>query len=53
MFNRSKINFFYKWWISIDRTVLFLITLMILLGNIFTSLASPVVASRIGASSNI
>lgn len=53
MFNRAKINFIYKWWISIDRTVLFLIILIMLLGNVFTSLASPVVASRIGASTNI
>ena len=53
MFNRSKINFLYRWWESIDRTVLFLTILTLLLGNIFTAIASPVVASRIGASTNI
>ena len=53
MFNRTKINFFNKWWISIDKTVLFLVILTILLGNVFTSLVSPVVANRIGAISNI
>ncbi len=53
MFNRSKINFLYRWWESIDRTVLFLTILTLLLGNIFTAIASPVVASRIGANTNI
>ena len=53
MLNRTKINFIKKWWLSIDKTVMFLVIFMMLLGNIFTSLASPVVATRIGASSNI
>lgn len=53
MFNRLKINFLYRWWQSIDRTVLFLAILTLLLGNIFTAIASPVVASRIGINTNI
>lgn len=49
MFNRLNINFFNKWWISIDKVILFLIVITLFLGNIFTALASPIVASRIGA----
>ena len=49
MFNRLNINFFNKWWVSIDKVILFLIVITLFLGNIFTALASPIVASRIGA----
>lgn len=52
MFDRLKINSLYKWWLSIDKTVLFLIILLMVMGNIFTTIASPIVASRIGAISN-
>ena len=37
-----------KWWFSIDRVILFLIIVTLAIGNIFTALASPVVANRIG-----
>lgn len=49
MFNRLNINFFNRWWVSIDKVILFLIVITLFLGNIFTALASPIVASRIGA----
>ncbi len=48
MFNRTKINLINKWWFSIDRVILFLIIVTLAIGNIFTALASPVVANRIG-----
>jgi len=53
MFDRSRVNVLYRWWKSIDRTVLFLAVLTLLLGNIFTAIASPIVASRIGAATDI
>lgn len=53
MFNRLNINFFNKWWFSIDKVILFLIIITLLLGNVFTALASPIVADRIGANSYI
>lgn len=52
MFDRLKINFIKKWWLSIDRQVFFLIFLMLVLNNIFVALASPVVANRIGIATN-
>lgn len=48
MFNRTRINLINKWWFSIDRVILFLIIVTLAIGNIFTALASPVVANRIG-----
>jgi len=53
MFDRLKINFLKKWWLSIDSTLFLLVFLIIALGNIFTAVASPVVANRIGATSDI
>ena len=50
--DRTKINFIQKWWLSIDRTMLGLIFVLMVLGNIFVVLASPVVANRIGIATN-
>ena len=50
--DRTKINFIQKWWLSIDRTMLGLIFILMLFGNIFVILASPVVANRIGIATN-
>lgn len=50
--DRTKINFIQKWWLSIDRTMLALIFILMVLGNIFVILASPVVANRIGIATN-
>lgn len=50
--DRTKINFIQKWWLSIDRTMLGLIFILMVLGNIFVILASPVVANRIGIATN-
>lgn len=52
MFDRTKVNFIKKWWLSIDRPMFFLILIILLLGNIFVALASPVVANRIGIETN-
>ena len=52
MFDRLRINFITKWWASIDKVTLFLCFLLIVFGNIFVALASPVVASRIGIAAN-
>lgn len=52
MFDRTKVNFIKKWWLSIDRPMFFLILIVLLLGNIFVALASPVVANRIGIGTN-
>ncbi len=52
MFDRTKINFIKKWWLSIDRPMFFLIFVVLILGNIFVALASPVVANRIGIATN-
>ena len=53
MFNRLNVNFFGRWWLSIDKVILFLIIITLCLGNVFTALASPVVANRIGINSNL
>ena len=50
--DRTKINFIQKWWLSIDRAMLGLIFILMVLGNIFVILASPVVANRIGIATN-
>lgn len=50
--DRTKINFIQKWWLSIDRAMLGLIFVLMVLGNIFVVLASPVVANRIGIATN-
>ncbi|MDD2840649.1 MAG: FtsW/RodA/SpoVE family cell cycle protein [Rickettsiales bacterium] len=52
MFDRTKINFIKRWWLSIDRPMFFLIFAVLVLGNIFVALASPVVANRIGIATN-
>ena len=53
MLDRTKINFLYRWWFSIDRMVVLYIMLLLILGNIFVGMASPVVAARIGAPMNV
>lgn len=53
MFDRLNVNFFGRWWLSIDNVILFLILITLCLGNIFTALASPIVANRIGINSNL
>ena len=50
--DRTKINFIQKWWLSIDRAMLGLVFVLMVLGNIFVILASPVVANRIGIATN-
>ncbi|HSQ97602.1 MAG TPA: FtsW/RodA/SpoVE family cell cycle protein [Rickettsiales bacterium] len=52
MFDRTKINFIKRWWLSIDRTIFIIIFIVLILGNIFVALASPVVANRIGIATN-
>jgi len=47
------LEFVHKWWITLDKHVFFCCVLLMVLGNIFVSVASPVVATRIGTSANI
>ena len=41
------------WWKSIDKTILYILLLMLFFGNIFVFVSSPIIAERIGISNNL
>lgn len=52
MLNRENIGNFKKWWITLDKRILFLAILLVMLGNLFAIVASPIIANRIGIANN-
>jgi cell division protein FtsW len=50
MFDRTKINILFYWYKNVDIRILYLSIILIILGNFFVWIASPVVATRIGLS---
>jgi cell division protein FtsW len=49
MLDRTKLNILTRWYKSVDIKTLSYTLLLIVIGNVFIALASPIVASRIGA----
>lgn len=48
LFSRDNRNFLANWWWTVDKILLFCITMLIVLGILLTFSASPAVATRIG-----
>lgn len=52
MFNREKLGFFRRYWLTVDKKLFFSFLILLCMGLLFIFTASMPVANRIGASTN-